>query len=405
MADVKISALPGAATPLTGDELVPVVQDGVTKNVSASALAGMDGASAYEVAVAGGFVGTEAQWLASLVGPQGPQGEQGPQGLTGATGPQGPQGPAGADGTSVALRGSVPTVGDLPTGATIGDLYVVLADGNGYVWSGTTWDSVGPIRGPQGETGPAGPQGIQGIQGIQGEPGPQGPAGLQGEPGISGPAGPQGPQGEQGIQGIQGPKGDTGAAGPQGDVGPQGPAGPQGEAGPVGPAGTTSWDGITDKPTTLAGFGIADAAGAAPVQSVAGKTGAVTLTKGDVGLGNVDNTSDSTKAVLSATKLATPRTIAGTSFDGQANIDISYPNLTNKPALGTAAAKDVPATGNASNAQVVMGSDTRLSDARTPMAHSHAISDVTGLQTALDAKADASVVGDIAAALTAINGA
>lgn len=32
-----------------------------------------------------------------------------------------------------------------------------------------------------------------------------------------------------------------------------------------------------------------------PVQSVAGKTGAVTLAKGDVGLGNVDNTSDATK--------------------------------------------------------------------------------------------------------------
>jgi len=50
---------------------------------------GMDGASAYEIAVANGFVGDEAAWLASLVGPQGPQGEQGIQG------PQGTQGPAG----------------------------------------------------------------------------------------------------------------------------------------------------------------------------------------------------------------------------------------------------------------------------------------------------------------------
>lgn len=37
------------------------------------------------------------------------------------------------------------------------------------------------------------------------------------------------------------------------------------------------------------------AAASAPVQSVAGKAGAVTLAKGDVGLGNVDNTSDATK--------------------------------------------------------------------------------------------------------------
>ncbi len=134
----------------------------------------------------------------------------------------------------------------------------------------------------------------------------------------------------------------------------------------------------------------AEAAAAAPVQSVAGKTGAVTLAKADVGLGNVDNTSDATKAVLSATKLATARTIAGTSFDGQANIDISYTNLTNKPALGTAAAKDIPATGNAAATQLVLGNDSRLSDARAPTAHSHAINDVTSLQTALDGKSSTS---------------
>jgi hypothetical protein len=52
----------------------------------------VDGLSAYEVAVEEGFVGNEAAWLASLVGPQGPQGIQGIQGATGATGPQGPQG-------------------------------------------------------------------------------------------------------------------------------------------------------------------------------------------------------------------------------------------------------------------------------------------------------------------------
>lgn len=39
------------------------------------------------------------------------------------------------------------------------------------------------------------------------------------------------------------------------------------------------------------------------VTSVAGKTGAVTLNKSDVGLGNVDNTSDAAKDVLSAKKL------------------------------------------------------------------------------------------------------
>lgn len=40
------------------------------------------------------------------------------------------------------------------------------------------------------------------------------------------------------------------------------------------------------------------------VTSVAGKTGAVTLAKGDVGLGNVDNTSDANKPVSTATQTA-----------------------------------------------------------------------------------------------------
>lgn len=76
------------------------------------------------------------------------------------------------------------------------------------------------------------------------------------------------------------------------------------------------------------------------VQSVQGRTGDVVITADDVGLGNVDNTSDADKPVstaqqaalnlkldananaVSATKLATARTINGESFDGTANITI-----------------------------------------------------------------------------------
>jgi len=47
----------------------------------------------------------------------------------------------------------------------------------------------------------------------------------------------------------------------------------------------------------------------------------------------------------------------------------SYTDLTSKPTLGTASEKDIPATGNASSTQVVYGSDTRLSDSRTPSTH------------------------------------
>jgi hypothetical protein len=45
--------------------------------------------------------------------------------------------------------------------------------------------------------------------------------------------------------------------------------------------------------------------------------------------------------------------------------------------LGTAAAKAVPISGNASSSQVVLGSDTRLTDSRTPTAHTHAAADIT----------------------------
>ena len=66
--------------------------------------------------------------------------------------------------------------------------------------------------------------------------------------------------------------------------------------------------------------GIAAGAQVNSVTSVAGRTGAVTLSATDVGLGNVNNTADSTKSVASAATLTTARTINGTSFNGSANI-------------------------------------------------------------------------------------
>ena len=56
---------------------------------------GAPGKSAYEIAVANGFSGTEAEWLASLTGKDG---EDGARGATGKTGPRGATGAAGAPG-------------------------------------------------------------------------------------------------------------------------------------------------------------------------------------------------------------------------------------------------------------------------------------------------------------------
>jgi len=52
------------------------------------------------------------------------------------------------------------------------------------------------------------------------------------------------------------------------------------------------------------------------------------------------------------------KALANVAFSG------AYGDLSNTPTLGTAAAKDIPASGNASTTQVVMGNDTRLTDAR-----------------------------------------
>lgn len=57
---------------------------------------GPEGKSAYEVAVANGFSGSEADWLLSL---KGETGDQGPAGPKGDQGDQGAQGAAGTNGT------------------------------------------------------------------------------------------------------------------------------------------------------------------------------------------------------------------------------------------------------------------------------------------------------------------
>lgn len=59
---------------------------------------GVDGKSAYEIAVDNGFEGDEQAWLDSLVGERGPRGEQGEPGPAGSDGEQGPAGTDGADG-------------------------------------------------------------------------------------------------------------------------------------------------------------------------------------------------------------------------------------------------------------------------------------------------------------------
>jgi hypothetical protein len=96
------------------DTLLVKMGDGTSNWVSLPYFTqGVAGDSAYDIAVANGFVGTEPDWLATfgtngadgadstVPGPTGPTGPAGTNGTNGSTGPTGPAGADGADGSGV----------------------------------------------------------------------------------------------------------------------------------------------------------------------------------------------------------------------------------------------------------------------------------------------------------------
>lgn len=189
--------------------------------------------SAYAIAVAHGFEGTEEDWLESL------------------------KGAAGEQGTGLDLRGMVASTDELPEpeDSTPGQAYLVGTEAENVLWifdeEQNQYRPAGPLR---GETGPQGPKGDTGATGPQGPKGDTGATGAAGPQGTQGERGPQGPQGAaftyadftkeqlEALTGPQGPKGDTGAtgpAGPKGDTGATGPEGPQGPKGEPGKDGTS----------------------------------------------------------------------------------------------------------------------------------------------------------------------
>ena len=70
----------------------PPGEDGTDGTNGTDGTDGTDGLSAYQVAVSKGFVGTEAEWLASLVGPPGEDGTDGTDGTNGTNGNDGTNG-------------------------------------------------------------------------------------------------------------------------------------------------------------------------------------------------------------------------------------------------------------------------------------------------------------------------
>lgn len=131
-------------------------------------------------------------------------------------------------------------------------------------------------------------------------------------------------------------------------------------------------DPVTVATSQVTGF-TAAAAAAAPVQSVAGRTGAVVLAKADVGLANVDNTADASKPVSTAQAAAdaavqaaavqranhTGTQLAATISDFAAAVSAAAPPTTDASLLTSGTLADARLSGN-----VVLTSDSRLADSR-----------------------------------------
>ena len=140
----------------------------------------------------------------------------------------------------------------------------------------------------------------------------------------------------------------TGPPGPQGETGPGGgEQGIQGERGLTGAAGVDGIDGATPA------FGVDYFNGAPGTPGSDGAPGANGQDGATGPPGTTDYTALSNKPSIPAAQVQT---------DWGAGTGMGV--LLNKPTLGTAAAKNIPAAGNASATEVVYGSDGRLSDAR-----------------------------------------
>lgn len=106
----KTSELENDSGFITSEEAEPVIQDAIS---NMELPAGADGKSAYELAVAGGYLGTEEEWITSL---QGLPGKDGNDGLPGKDGDN------GLPGTSATI-----SIGTVETGAAGSQASVINA--------------------------------------------------------------------------------------------------------------------------------------------------------------------------------------------------------------------------------------------------------------------------------------
>jgi len=136
------------------------------------------GLSAYEIAVKNGFVGTEAEWLASLEGADGKNGAKGDTGAKGADGADGKDGANGKDGkdgvngangkNSLTSTTTLPVSSDHPNGAS--EIKTGLdTNNNGVLDASEVTNTTIVENGANGQDGAKGDQGNQGTKGDTGE--------------------------------------------------------------------------------------------------------------------------------------------------------------------------------------------------------------------------------------------
>lgn len=164
-------------------------QDGAPGLDGAPGQDGADGASAYEIALANGFVGTEVEWLASLVGADGADGSpglDGQQGVKGDKGDPGDQGLPGQDGAdgSPGLGGADGSPGADGADGNDGASAYQVDLAAGFVGNEAAW--LASLVGPAGADGADGQDGSPGLPGADGQDGAPGADGNDGAPGADG---------------------------------------------------------------------------------------------------------------------------------------------------------------------------------------------------------------------------
>lgn len=173
---------------------------------------GVDGKSAYEIAVDNGYTGTEQAWLASLKGDKGDTGEPGAAGEKGEPGEKGDTGAAGKDGRD----GTDGAAGR--DGANGASAYEIALQ-HGYSGSETAWlESLHGADGAKGDTGADGRDGADGKSAYQIAVA----SGFDGteQAWLASLKGDKGDKGDPGATGAKGEKGDPGKDGTDVDLTP-----------------------------------------------------------------------------------------------------------------------------------------------------------------------------------------